>query len=964
MIKELTLQGEIDKSNTDILALCKINPKEGFYKANETLRKAESIEYVRGIGEALRNLAFSSQLLGLIPEGYDYANRAVEIFEQTKDKKNLAHVYHTLGFILDYLENQTKRLEINIKCLQLSRELNEEDWIIRTLNNTGDCYTKLKNYDEAITCFTECLNLLNKEDTFMYSVVTCNLGEVYFYGNNLTEAKKQFELSKNNAILNNSKGIEITNILFLSKCLEKEGQGNEAMYLLRSAIEQIEEIHKNAKEINFAENSSLSSPSLLQVSMDIEAEAYKTYAVLCESNGDLKHALEAFKKNKEIEEKLNKQKYTKEYESIELRIEISHLEKLVNERTGELEKTLSDLQVKEQNNRLVIENAVDSIVFFNWDGDIIDYNRKSLNFFDLEKSLKTANIKDLMMFTPPRDMDRFIAEIYSGEKNNYNTQRHKMKAVKSDLFFEVAFTKINTNGNSQGVAFISDITEKVKSEEQKTLDLKSQTIINKITRFIHDENDYFQILNKLGNLISEELQCMRCAIRVIDDETGKLIEVANLLNTDHFEDMMDKISDSEFMLYHHNWDGDHSQKAELRIPLKASDKNIGILIVEHYDASFFSDQNTKILTQVSSLLTNRLDKIQEQRQKELLQKQLYEINQKLEDEVHNKTKQLNELTHKYHEHEKESLLADLAGSISHELNTPFGIINSGANAIKEIVFEIIDLKLSSKLNESDISFALNFSKSNTIEKIHSGRAKRKSIMEFCMFLESKMIPQDKIQVLSEKFVEANFHMYKTQEIEYVLAHSYPEQLLSLITKIQQSISFSETISNTSSRAADVVKELTKVAKKNFDDTEGLVALKPTIESVISVYKYQLDDIEMTVEINDDTNINGSEITLFQLWKNLILFLSKNFASEQSDKFLTISGSDTLNEVKLQFVTNGLPINNEIIHEIDRIQSIEDKVNPKLNLKLGIIKKIVTDHKGRLNIESTDQTTIFSLFFPK
>jgi len=965
MIKELTLQGEIDKLNSEILIICKNNPKEGFYKANQLLKRAETSEYAKGTGEALRNLAFSSQLLGLIPEGFDYANRAVEIFENTEDNKNLAHVYHTLGFILDYLDNQTKRLEINKKCLQLSRELKEEDWIIRTLNNTGDCYTKLKSFDEAISCFTECLSLLNKEDTFMYSVVTCNLGEVYFCNNKLTEAKKYFELSKNNAILNNSKGIEITNILFLSKCLEKEGRPSDAILLLKSAIEQIEQIHEESEGINFAENSSLSSPSLLQVSMDIEAEAYKTYAALCESNGELQNALLAFKKNKEIEEKLNKQKYTKEYESIELRMEISHLENLVNERTGELEKTLSDLQVKEQNNRLVIENAVDSILFFNWDGDVLDYNRKSLNFFDLEKSSNPVNIKNLLEFVPERDITGFIKSIYSDEKNNYNTQRHKMKAKGSDLFFEVAFTKINTNGNSQGVAFISDITDKIKSEEQKSLDLKSQVIINKITQFLHDENDYFQILNNVGKVIIAELHCFKCSIHAIEEESGKLIEVSNFQSGDKLDQMLDKIGDSDFMLENINGNRvDSGENSKLYIPIKLSDKNIGLICMEHSSKEFFTDLHTKILTQVASLLANRLDKIQEQIQKEILQKQLYEINQKLEDEVHNKTKQLSELTHKYHEHEKESLLADLAGSISHELNTPFGIINSGATAIKEIVFEIIDLKLSSRLDESDITFALTFSKNNKIEKIQSGRARRKSTLEFSMFLESKMVNKDHIKNLAEKFVDANFPLYKTQEIDYILSHSHPEDLLNLIIKIQQSISFSETISHTSSRAADVVKELTKVAKKTFDANAAIVNLKQNLDSVLSVYKYQLEDIEISIDIKDDIEITGSDITLFQLWKNLILFSSKNFPSEQTDKFLRIRGFQQENEIELQFHSNGLSIDREIISEIDRIQSIEDKVNPNLNLKLGIIKKIVTDHNGRLNISSSEGTTIFSLFFPR
>ena len=69
----------------------------------------------------------------------------------------------------------------------------------------------------------------------MYSVVTCNLGSL-FCNDQIEEAKKHFELSKNNAILNNSKGIEITNMLFLSKCLFHEKDDNEALRLLKSLL--------------------------------------------------------------------------------------------------------------------------------------------------------------------------------------------------------------------------------------------------------------------------------------------------------------------------------------------------------------------------------------------------------------------------------------------------------------------------------------------------------------------------------------------------------------------------------------------------------------------------------------------------------------------------------------------------------------------------------------------------------
>ena len=960
MIKEITIQGEIDKQNAEYLILCKNNPKDGFYKSNQVLKKAESFKYTKGIGESLRNLAFSSQLLGLIPEGYEFANRAVTIFEETGDKKNLAHVYHTLGFILDYLDNQVKRLEINLKCLELSRELKEEDWIIRTLNNTGDCHTKLKSYKDAIACFSECLSLLNREDTFMYSVVTCNLGEVYFCNGQIEEAKKHFELSKNNAILNNSKGIEITNLLFLSKCLFHEKNDDEALKLLKVAIDQIEEIHLKSKDIDFTENSNLSSPALLKVSMDIEAEVYKFYGELCERKGDLENALKAFKANKEIEEKLNKQKYTKEHQSIELRMEISHLENLVDERTEELEKTLSDLQIKEQNNRLVIENAVDSILFFNWDGKIIDYNRKSLNFFELESTQQEINISELLCFLNENDLNVFVKNLYSDEKNNYNTQRHQMKAVKSDLFFEVAFTKINTNGNSQGVAFISDITDKIKAEERKNFDLQTQITINKITQFLHDESDYFQMINQVAKIIVEELKFEKCSINV-QDETDNLIQIANIQNKDYLNELMNRIGDSNFII-ENSLVG--NKKKELVIPLRIGEKAIGMISVEKENQNDFSELQTKILTKTSRLLSNRIDKIQEQKQKELLQQQLYEMNQKLEDEVHNKTKQINELTHKFHEHEKESLLADLAGSISHELNTPFGIINSGANALKDIVFEIIDLKFSSELTDADIKFAIDYAKANKIEKVISGRKRRKTILEFSMFLESKFVNADDVANLANKFVNANFPLYKTREIEFILNHPKSAELLDIISKIQQSMSFSETISTTSSRAADVVKELTKVARKTFDTDETQIDLKGNIDSVLSVYKYQFDDIEISVDIKEELKIMGAEITLFQLWKNLVLFSSKNFSSDQSDKYLKINGIEHSNSIEIKFQHNGKQIDREVINEIDSIQSIEDKVNPNINVKLGIIKKIVTDHQGHLQIDSSDGITCFSIIFQK
>lgn len=963
MIKRKTVQSEIDEKNAEYLSICKSKPKVGFHKSIELLKKAEDIEYEQGIGESLRNLAFTSQLLGLIPEGHQYATKAIKIFETNGDQKNLAHVYHTLGFLLDHLDKQEERLEVNKKCLAISRKLNQEDWILRTLNNTGDCCTKLKRYQEAISFFQECLSLLKIDDCFMHSVVTCNLGEVYYYSEQYDEAMLQFEQSKKNAILNKSKGVEVTNILFISRCLHKMNQNLKSIEVIRTAIDEIEMIHQSSKEIDFRENGGLTSPALLKVSMDIEAEVYKHYGELSEIDGNLKNALHAFKRHKEIETKLNKQKYTQEYESIELRMEISQLETIVNQRTMELEKSLSDLQLKEQNTRLVIENAIDAILFFNWEGQILDYNRKTLKYFDLESNANSTNICDILMFLADKDLETFVKKLYNEDHSDLNNKRHRMRAIDSNLFFEVAFTKINTNGNSQGVAFISNITAKVESEKRKSIDLKVQTTINLLSQTIHDETDYYQLLNSVSKYIIQDFEVTTCGIHVFDKESDGAFEITNHRKQNTTEEFIKSIGETKYILEDDCKYDREIMKSKLFIPLRISSLWVGHIHLEDERSNFFNEWHIKVLTSISSLLASRLDKIQEQRQKEILQDKLYEINQKLEDEVFLKSKQINELTHKYHEQEKESIIADMANAISHELNTPFGIINSGANAMKDIVSELLNIKLDSSLKHKDFEFAIKFSESNKIEQFINGREKRKRAHEFKIFLESKSYFNDSIDDIASKFVESSFQINDSKEIDYVLQHEYPIQLLQLIKRTQQSLSFSETISKTSSRASDVVKDLTKLAKKEINNEKVNVNLAENVKSILAVYKYKMDNAQISINIPKNAKIKAVESKLYQLWKNLFMMACNNFKKDDSEKIIDIDYSSDNYRGIIKFTFNGRQIEKYIVDDIKNIGGNDQDNDSQLNLNLKIARKIVAEVKGNLEIDSAPQKNIFTISIP-
>ena len=127
------------------------------------------------------------------------------------------------------------------------------------------------------------------------------------------------------------------------------------------------------------------------------------------------------------------------------------------------------------------------------------------------------------MFLADKDLGNFIRNLYKDGHNDLNNKRHRMRAIDSSLFFEVAFTKINTNGNSQGVAFISNITDKIESEKRKTRDLKTQTTINLLSQTIHDETDYYSLLNTITNHIIHEFEVAKCGIHVFDKEKDGVV---------------------------------------------------------------------------------------------------------------------------------------------------------------------------------------------------------------------------------------------------------------------------------------------------------------------------------------------------------------------------------------------------------------------------------------------------------
>jgi hypothetical protein len=281
--------------------------------------------------------------------------------------------------------------------------------------------------------------------------------------------------------------------------------------------------------------------------------------------------------------------------------------------------------------------------------------------------------------------------------------------------------------------------------------------------------------------------------------------------------------------------------------------------------------------------------------------------------------------------------------------------------MKDIIGDLLEIKLNDNLEPKDYSFALDFAKSNSLEKVINGREKRKKTIEIGHFLESININKALINDLSLNLVEAAFPIQKTAALEYVLEHKNPNELLLLIKRVQQSLSFSDTISKTSSRASDVVKELTKLAKKENNTEKVKINLSENINSIVSVYKYKLDNAQININIPENAEIIAIESKMHHLWKSMIMMACNNYKEDQEEKSISFDYSVNAQFNNVSFKFNGPQIEKYILDNNHNIGRSEDQDD--LNLNLRIVRKIAEDISGSFEIDSAPDNNIFTIKIP-
>jgi signal transduction histidine kinase len=130
------------------------NPDSAKIYAQQALDLAQKIKFLRGQARAYQVLGIITNVLGDIPNGFDFAYKGLQIAEENNFAQETANLYNALGFFFSSsLSDSTKALDafrrglaINKKAPDTKEKLSKEAQIYR---NIGRIYQQSRQLDSA-----------------------------------------------------------------------------------------------------------------------------------------------------------------------------------------------------------------------------------------------------------------------------------------------------------------------------------------------------------------------------------------------------------------------------------------------------------------------------------------------------------------------------------------------------------------------------------------------------------------------------------------------------------------------------------------------------------------------------------------------------------------------------------------------------------------------------------------------
>ncbi len=155
-------QNKIDLLNQLAVEELHTNSGQARIHATEALKRALSLKYKKGIGQAYFELGSLSAEDQQLDSVVYYQEKAIEYFDWKKDAKEIAICLNELGIAYEYMGKYKYAIERYFRSLQLFESMGDEKGIANECTNIGLIYQYEKNYKKADRYFQRALHLSTK----------------------------------------------------------------------------------------------------------------------------------------------------------------------------------------------------------------------------------------------------------------------------------------------------------------------------------------------------------------------------------------------------------------------------------------------------------------------------------------------------------------------------------------------------------------------------------------------------------------------------------------------------------------------------------------------------------------------------------------------------------------------------------------------------------------------------------
>jgi len=177
---QLDAESKIDTLNQLGFDLIFTDPTESRILLNEAISVAESVNYVRGKAEALKNKGISYDIQSNANQAILYYQEALSLLEILKDTLGISRLKNNLGIAYKNLDDLEMARKFYEESIELKEILGDVKGVAYGLNNVGELFLGEKDYAAALEHFTRANSIVDSlEDNRGRSITLSNIAISY-----------------------------------------------------------------------------------------------------------------------------------------------------------------------------------------------------------------------------------------------------------------------------------------------------------------------------------------------------------------------------------------------------------------------------------------------------------------------------------------------------------------------------------------------------------------------------------------------------------------------------------------------------------------------------------------------------------------------------------------------------------------------------------------------------------------